>query len=130
MTAGESDVSILGLGNMGAVLAHTLLEAGHAVTVWNRSPSRAEPLAARGAQVAATAAAAVAAAPLTIACVARYEHVRAALGDLPPGALAERTLVNLTWGSPEDAQQLDAWVRGLGGSYLDGGIPVAPSGIG
>jgi 3-hydroxyisobutyrate dehydrogenase-like beta-hydroxyacid dehydrogenase len=125
-----SDVGVLGLGNMGAVLAGVLLEAGHAVAVWNRSPAKADPLARRGVNVVPSAQGLIAAAPLIVACVARYEHVREALGDLPDDGLFERTIVNLTWGSPEDARELDAWVRGLGGTYLDGGISVAPSGIG
>jgi 3-hydroxyisobutyrate dehydrogenase-like beta-hydroxyacid dehydrogenase len=125
-----SDVAVLGLGNMGAVLAAALLDAGYAVAVWNRTPAKAEPLAQRGAAVAASAQELVAAAPLTVACVARYEHVREALGDVPDDGLQGRTIANLTWGSPEDARDLDAWVRDRGGAYLDGGISVAPSGIG
>jgi 3-hydroxyisobutyrate dehydrogenase-like beta-hydroxyacid dehydrogenase len=115
---------------MGAALARVLLGAGHAVTVWNRSPAKAEPLAARGAHVAATAVEAVAASPVTIACVARYEHVCAALGDVEPQGLGGHTLVNLTWGTPDDAQAMERWVQARGGTYLDGGIPVLPSGIG
>jgi 3-hydroxyisobutyrate dehydrogenase-like beta-hydroxyacid dehydrogenase len=124
------DVAVLGLGNMGAVLADALLDAGLRIAVWNRSPAKAQRPAQRGASVAASARDLVAAAPLTIACLARYEHVREALGNLPAGSLSGRTLVNLTWGTPEDARELDEWVRGLGGIYLDGGISVAPSGIG
>jgi len=36
-----SDVSVLGLGNMGSALARAFLENGRAVTVWNRSPEKA-----------------------------------------------------------------------------------------
>lgn len=46
------DVAIIGLGQMGSAMAHQLLDAGHAVSVWNRNPDRAKPLAARGASVA------------------------------------------------------------------------------
>lgn len=45
-------VGFIGLGAMGAAMAANLLEAGHAVTVWNRSPAPAEALAAQGATVA------------------------------------------------------------------------------
>lgn len=47
-------VGFIGLGNMGAAMASRLLEAGFDVTVYNRSPAKAEALAARGATVAAT----------------------------------------------------------------------------
>ena len=49
-------IGFLGLGKMGAAMARRLLAAGHQVTVWNRSSAAAEPLAAAGAVVAATAA--------------------------------------------------------------------------
>jgi 3-hydroxyisobutyrate dehydrogenase-like beta-hydroxyacid dehydrogenase len=46
------DVGFIGLGHMGAPMARNLLKAGHRVTVYNRTPSRAEALAREGAQVA------------------------------------------------------------------------------
>ena len=49
-------VGFIGLGNMGSAMAARLLEAGFGVTVYNRSPGKAEALAARGATVAATVA--------------------------------------------------------------------------
>jgi 3-hydroxyisobutyrate dehydrogenase-like beta-hydroxyacid dehydrogenase len=49
-------VGFIGLGNMGSAMATRLLEAGFDVTVYNRSPGKAEALAARGATVAATVA--------------------------------------------------------------------------
>ena len=52
-------IAFLGLGNMGAVMAPRLLAAGHEVTVWNRDRTKAEPLSAEGATVAATPAEAV-----------------------------------------------------------------------
>ncbi len=44
----KPSVTVLGLGQMGAALAGALLAAGHPTTVWNRTPARAKPLAARG----------------------------------------------------------------------------------
>ena len=48
------DIGFIGLGAMGKAMAENLLEKGHAVTVWNRSPGPARDLAALGAKVAAT----------------------------------------------------------------------------
>ncbi len=48
------DVGFVGLGNMGGPIARNLLQAGHAVKVYNRSPARADSLTAEGAAVAAT----------------------------------------------------------------------------
>ena len=39
-------IAILGLGQMGAPMVTRLLQAGHELTVWNRTPDRAKPLAA------------------------------------------------------------------------------------
>ncbi|MEE2045384.1 NAD(P)-binding domain-containing protein [Nocardiopsis tropica] len=50
---------------MGTAFARAWLAAGYPLTVWNRTPSRAEPLAAEGAEVAATAAEA-ASAPMVV----------------------------------------------------------------
>ncbi|MEJ0043845.1 MAG: NAD(P)-dependent oxidoreductase [Rhizomicrobium sp.] len=47
------DIGFIGLGAMGAGIAGRLLEAGHRVTVWNRSPGPVAALAARGALAAA-----------------------------------------------------------------------------
>jgi len=50
------DVSLLGLGRMGAGIARSLLRAGHHVTVYNRTRERADALGAEGALVAASVA--------------------------------------------------------------------------
>ncbi|MGF7129546.1 3-hydroxyisobutyrate dehydrogenase-like beta-hydroxyacid dehydrogenase [Paraburkholderia sp. EB58] len=45
------DIGFIGLGEMGAAMVRNMLKAGHTVRVWNRSPQRAEALAADGAKV-------------------------------------------------------------------------------
>jgi 3-hydroxyisobutyrate dehydrogenase-like beta-hydroxyacid dehydrogenase len=47
------EVGFIGLGQMGSAIAANLLGAGHSLTVWNRSPDKAEPLVAKGARLAA-----------------------------------------------------------------------------
>ena len=51
---GSMDVGFIGLGAMGSGMAGKLLEAGHSVTVYNRSSAKAELFAARGAKVASS----------------------------------------------------------------------------
>ena len=46
------DVGFIGLGNMGGHMARNLLKEGHGVTVYNRTRSRADAIAAEGAAVA------------------------------------------------------------------------------
>jgi 3-hydroxyisobutyrate dehydrogenase-like beta-hydroxyacid dehydrogenase len=62
--------SVLGLGNMGSALGGALLAAGHDVTVWNRTPSRMEPLKAKGAVGVHTAVAAFEASSVVLASAA------------------------------------------------------------
>ena len=45
-------IGVIGLGNMGRGIAMNLIKAGHEVTVWNRSPDKAQALVAEGATLA------------------------------------------------------------------------------
>jgi len=70
-----SKIAFLGLGMMGTQMARRLIEAGNDVTVWNRTAQRATPLAAVGAEVAATPSAAANGAEFVITMLARPEAV-------------------------------------------------------
>jgi 3-hydroxyisobutyrate dehydrogenase-like beta-hydroxyacid dehydrogenase len=63
-----TDIAFLGLGIMGQGMVHNLLQAGHRVTVWNRTPERAEMAVAQGATLATTAAEAVRDAEAVLYC--------------------------------------------------------------
>ena len=43
-----SDITVIGLGLMGAALARAIQRAGHGLTVWNRSPAKMRPFIADG----------------------------------------------------------------------------------
>jgi 3-hydroxyisobutyrate dehydrogenase-like beta-hydroxyacid dehydrogenase len=47
-------VGFIGLGNMGSGMAANLLKAGHALTVYNRTPAKAEALVVEGARLGKT----------------------------------------------------------------------------
>ncbi|MFD6434148.1 NAD(P)-dependent oxidoreductase [Streptomyces venezuelae] len=124
-------VTVIGLGLMGSALAAALLDAGHPTTVWNRSPEKAKPLADRGAQVAATPEDALAAGDLVLACVLDYDALHSVLDPLAAnGGLAGKSLVNLTSGAPEQAEEMARWAASHGAGYLDGGIMTTPPGVG
>ncbi|MFI9719268.1 NAD(P)-dependent oxidoreductase [Streptomyces sp. NPDC052396] len=123
------NVTVMGLGSMGSALAGAFLAGGHRTTVWNRTPGRAEALAGRGAEPAATPAEAVRAGELVVVCLATYETVHRVLGPVAVH-LAGRTLVNLTSGTPEEAREMAAWAGRHGAGYLDGAIMTTPPGIG
>ncbi|WP_344024243.1 NAD(P)-dependent oxidoreductase [Streptomyces luteireticuli] len=124
-----SSVTVLGLGPMGRALAGALLSAGHRVTVWNRSPGRADDLVGRGAVLAATVEEAVAASPLVIVCVIDYSAVHAIVRPVAE-TLRGRTLVNLTADSPDRAREAAAWAAAHGIGYLDGSILTPAVSIG
>ncbi|MEU6122266.1 NAD(P)-binding domain-containing protein [Streptomyces sp. NPDC047123] len=124
-TDSPGPVTVLGLGLMGSALASALVAAGHPTTVWNRTRSRTGPLADRGAVPAGTARAAITASDLVVVCLTTNDAVRALLAP-EADALAGRTLVNLTNGTPDQARELADWAAAHGITYLDGGIMAVP----
>ncbi|MFE9133528.1 NAD(P)-dependent oxidoreductase [Streptomyces sp. NPDC007355] len=125
--AENSPVTLLGLGAMGTALARTWLDAGHPLTVWNRTPARAEALVPEGAKAADSAASAVAANPLVIVCLLDDASVGAALEGVD---LTGKDLVNLTTTTPAQARARSAWAEARGARYLDGGIMAVPPMVG
>lgn len=77
-------VALLGTGIMGAAMARTLLRDGHQVAVWNRTRSRAEPLAADGAAVADSPAGAVASAEVVITMLDSEDAALQVMRDASP----------------------------------------------
>ncbi|WP_067168537.1 NAD(P)-dependent oxidoreductase [Microtetraspora niveoalba] len=123
----KARLTLLGLGAMGAALARAWLAAGHPLTVWNRTPGRAEPLAAEGAKVAGTAAEAVAASDLVVVCLLDDASVGETLDGVD---LTGKDVVNLTTGTPAEARARAEWAEKRGARYLDGGIMAVPPMIG
>ncbi|MEU8803965.1 NAD(P)-dependent oxidoreductase [Spirillospora sp. NPDC048819] len=77
-------VALLGTGIMGAAMARRLLGDGHRVTVWNRTRSRAEPLAGDGAAVAGSPAEAAAGAEVVITMLDDGETALSVMTDASP----------------------------------------------
>ncbi|MFF7991467.1 NAD(P)-dependent oxidoreductase [Kitasatospora xanthocidica] len=120
---------MLGLGPMGRALVRALRAAGHPTTVWNRTPGRdAEPLAL-GARPAASAAEAVADAPLVLLCVRDQTAARAVL-DAAGEALRGRTVVNATSIAPDDARANAVEAAARGYRLLDAAILTPTATIG
>lgn len=84
-------VAVLGTGLMGAGMARQLSAAGHEVRAWNRTLSRAQPLAADGVRVVADAAEAVRGADAVVTILldgfATAEVVGGAAGAFRPDAV-------------------------------------------
>ncbi|MGW7268723.1 NAD(P)-dependent oxidoreductase [Streptomyces sp. NPDC054842] len=126
--AEKTHVTLLGLGDMGTALARAWLAAGHPLTVWNRTPGRAEPLAREGARVVTDRARAVAA---TTGPVVLCLLDDSSVGEVLEGVdLDGRDLVNLTTVTPSQARERAEWARARGARLLDGGIMAVPPMIG
>jgi 3-hydroxyisobutyrate dehydrogenase-like beta-hydroxyacid dehydrogenase len=87
-------IAFLGLGNMGLAMARNLLRSSHDVTVWNRTPSKADELRADDAKVADTVASAARGADFVVTMLADDHAVSSAalatagiLENLAPGAI-------------------------------------------
>ncbi|NJP89709.1 NAD(P)-dependent oxidoreductase [Nonomuraea sp. FMUSA5-5] len=118
-----SDVTVVGLGPMGSKMAETFLAAGHAVKVWNRTASKADPLVAQGAVRAASAADGA----LLVVSQISYQAMYDSLGE---ARLDGKVVVNLSSGSPDELREAAEWVAGRGGTLITAGIMVPPPGIG
>ncbi len=130
-----ADVAILGTGRMGAAMARKLAESGHSVTLWNRTPSAAEAVAAdSGADVAPTAAHAVAGADVVIAMLASGEVTTSVLLDeavlsaLRPGT----SVCDMSTSGVEAAKALDGVLTPAGVLFVDapvsGSVPTVIAG--
>src|ERR1700761_4614374 len=128
-------VAILGLGIMGGGMAANWLAKGFEVSVWNRTRSKAEPLAAKGAKVAATPRDAAQGADFIFAMVADDDASRSVwLGPDGPLAGAKNGAIGV-----ESSTLTPGWIRELAGqakikgvSFLDapvgGSRPAADAG--
>nr|AUD39579.1 WHU imine reductase 95 [synthetic construct] len=129
MNSAQNAVTVIGLGPMGRAMAAALLDRGFAVTVWNRTASRADDLVARGATLAQSPADAVAANEVVIISLTDYGAVNAVL-EPATQALDGRILINLTSATPEEARAGARWAAGRGAVQLTGGLNASPTGIG
>ena len=118
----KSSVGLIGLGLMGRPIAANLLKKGFSLTVWNRTPARAQALASEGARVAATPQEVAAASDVLIVIVSdppAVEHVlwgdKGALGSLRRGSV----LVECSTISPTLARREAAACAERGVEYLD-----------
>lgn len=121
----QAQIGFVGLGIMGASMARNLVEAGHEVTVWNRSPGPADELAERGASVAASPAALAEGSDIVMVCVSDTPDVEAVVfGDagIVEGLRAGALVIDHSTISPVATQDFAARVRAAGGHWLDAPI--------
>ncbi len=98
-------IAVLGLGAMGRAIAARLLEAGHDVSVWNRTPGRDEELVAAGARRAGTPADAVRDVEVVSTMVTdppALEDVLFGLEGAAPAIPATATLIDMSTVGPTE----------------------------
>jgi hypothetical protein len=118
-------IGFIGLGTMGAPMASHLIDKGHEVTVWNRSPEKTIPLAECGAQVAAQIQD-LAELPIIISCVGGSqdaEEVLLAVGSRQPTLYIDHSTIE-----PKAAVAIGAKLRELGHEFVD--APVTGGSMG
>lgn len=125
-------VAFLGLGVMGAPMAGHLAKAGHAVTVYNRSPDKAARWAgAHGGRIAATPAEAAQDAEFVLSCVGADADLEAVTMG-PEGAFAAMTpgslYIDHTTVSAEVSRRLADAARERGIGFLDAPVSGGQAG--
>lgn len=104
-------VSVLGTGIMGAAMARNIARAGHTVRVWNRTRAKAEPLAAQGAHVAGTPAAAVEGADVVLTMLHDGPAALEVMREAAPALRAGTAWVQSTTAGVEAVGELAAFAR-------------------
>ncbi len=129
MTDTESKrVAFLGLGRMGVAMAAHLTASGHELTVWNRTPGRAEPLVAAGAREAPTPAEAASDVDVVVLMLTGPDAVREVLfgeAGVAAGARSGTLVVDSSTIGPAAAREVARRLEEHGLRYVD--APVAGS---
>lgn len=112
-------IALLGTGLMGFPMSRNIAQAGFAITVWNRSRAKAEPLADYGVQIADTAPAAVEEADVVISMLSDGAAVGANI-DALAGALQPGTVwIDMSSTKPEEARHFRASLAANNVQFLD-----------
>jgi 3-hydroxyisobutyrate dehydrogenase-like beta-hydroxyacid dehydrogenase len=123
-----AELGYIGLGVMGGGVARRLLDAGHAVTVWNRTREKADPLLEAGAQWANSPREVAERSEITFTMVTNTAAVKAVV-EGPDGILAGlargKVYVDMSTASPANTRELAEQVTEAGAHMLD--APVSGS---
>ena len=122
----------IGVGVMGAAMADRLLQAGYTLTVFNRTPAKADPLVAKGATYADSPRAVAEHSDVTITMVGYPHDVRSVVLDGEEGVLAGAAsgsiLIDMTTSAPALAVEIAEAAAAQGVSSLD--APVSGGDVG
>jgi 3-hydroxyisobutyrate dehydrogenase-like beta-hydroxyacid dehydrogenase len=114
-------IGFLGLGTMGEPIANNLRKAGHDLTVWNRTPAKANHIVSKGGKLARSARECAAGKDLVFTCLADEKALEAVL-EGPEGALAGLargdTLVDLSTAGTRAARTVAQRAADRGVAFL------------
>jgi 3-hydroxyisobutyrate dehydrogenase len=115
-------IGVAGLGKMGSAIAQRLSEVGHDLTVWNRSPEKAQPLANAGAKVATNPADVARNAQTVITILSDAAAIDAVYGG-PAGLLAGdvtgKLFIEMSTVAPATETALAEKVRAKGAALVE-----------
>lgn len=131
----KTDITIVGVGNIGAAIVRKWLEKGFTVTMWNRNPDRPwlKDLANRGAAFEPDSRAAMLNSDVILLSVASYTNITELFSSILPfkESQSSKIIINITTGTSQQARQMEAWLKAQGiAEYLDGAIMVTPELVG
>ncbi|CAN7179419.1 NAD(P)-dependent oxidoreductase [Brevundimonas sp. LjRoot202] len=122
-------IGFAGLGVMGAPMAGHLVQAGHDVAGFNRSPGKARAWAgATNGRFAATVPEAAAGAQLFILCVGNDDDVREVVTAALPALTAGAIIVDHTTASARVAREMAALAAGRGVLFIDAPVSGGQAG--
>ena len=115
-------IGLAGVGRMGAAIAARLMEVGHSLTVWNRSPEKTRPLEQSGAAVAQSPAQ-LAAKVETIITILTDAAAIAAVYETDSGLLSAKLngklVIDMSTVRPETEIDLAGKVRAKGAGFVE-----------
>ncbi len=122
-------IGFAGLGVMGAPMARHLVEAGHAVAGFNRSPDKARAWAgSTGGRFAAKVADAADGAELFILCVGNDDDVRQVVSEALPHLAADAVIIDHTTTSARVAREMAGLAAGQGRAFIDAPVSGGQAG--
>ncbi|MBB5739405.1 NAD(P)-dependent oxidoreductase [Brevundimonas aurantiaca] len=122
-------IAFAGLGVMGAPMARHLVNAGHQVVGFNRTPAKAQAWAeAVGARAAATVSEAAQGAELFILCVGNDDDVRAVVTDALPHLAEGAVIVDHTTTSAKLAREMAQAAAEAGRVFIDAPVSGGQAG--
>jgi 3-hydroxyisobutyrate dehydrogenase-like beta-hydroxyacid dehydrogenase len=120
-------VGFAGLGAMGAGIARRIADAGHPVTVWNRTREKAEPLLAAGCAWADSPRALAERCDLVFTMLTNTQAIEAVAQELIPGLRPGAVWADLSTIAPDASVALAGRVREHGAHFLDCPVSGSPA---